>query len=309
MKPATLGKLQRVKLDEWFKHENDFTTWLARNMAALGNAIRLPLEVEIQEKKVGPFKADLLCKIKGTDKFVVIENQFKQSDHAHLGKLLTYSAGLGAQGIVWIAEEFTEQHRSVFEWLNENTTTDLKAFAVKIQLERIDNSAPAPRFEVIAMPNNWEKDQRTKVAEISYSDRQKCYLKFWRGFDKYIQGTGLNGDGTPKPLYYRFFEIGRPGFRLAAGVFEDGGLYVELIIKGAERISRLNQLARNRTAIERAIGTSLRWEKQKDGPHSKIAADGDFDRWDETKWPIYYEWLRKTLKSFYDTFQPRVREF
>jgi hypothetical protein len=148
MDKSALGKLENVKLRNWFKHEAyDFTPWLARNIGALGEAIGLDLQVESQEKNVGPFNADLLCRIKGTDKFVVVENQFGGSDHEHLGKLLTYAAGLGAQSIVWVAETFTAEHRSVFGWLNENTIKDLRAFAVQVQLQRIGKSVPAPRFE------------------------------------------------------------------------------------------------------------------------------------------------------------------
>jgi hypothetical protein len=62
------------------------------------------LECEAQEKEVGPFRADILCKDTAMDNWVLIENQLERTDHCHLGQLLTYAAGLEAVTIVWIAE-------------------------------------------------------------------------------------------------------------------------------------------------------------------------------------------------------------
>jgi hypothetical protein len=41
----------------------DFTPWLAEedNIALLSEAINIELEVEDQERSVGPFRADILC--------------------------------------------------------------------------------------------------------------------------------------------------------------------------------------------------------------------------------------------------------
>src|SRR5262245_24604309 len=53
-----LGRLERVELrDAWLGEASDFTPWLAQaeNIALLGEAIGIELEVESQEKNVGPF--------------------------------------------------------------------------------------------------------------------------------------------------------------------------------------------------------------------------------------------------------------
>lgn len=96
-----LGRLKRVDLRaEWTKEDRDFTPWLAReeNIALLGETLNMSLEVEQEERRVGRFSADILCKDTGaTDAaWVVIENQLERTDHRHLGQLLTYAAGLQA---------------------------------------------------------------------------------------------------------------------------------------------------------------------------------------------------------------------
>jgi hypothetical protein len=102
----TLGRLTRVDLREiWISEASDFTPWLAReeNLAVLADTLGIDLELEAQEKAVGPFRADILCKDIGSGAWVLVENQLERTDHGHLGQLLTYASGLEAVTIVWIA--------------------------------------------------------------------------------------------------------------------------------------------------------------------------------------------------------------
>ena len=59
-----LGQLIKVPLREFWEGEaSDFTPWLAReeNIRLLSETVRMELEVEGTEIKVGPFEADILC--------------------------------------------------------------------------------------------------------------------------------------------------------------------------------------------------------------------------------------------------------
>jgi len=72
-----LGKLEKVDLrNVWTSEAEHFTPWLAQpqNLTLLGDAIGIELELEAQEKTVGPFRADILCKDTATDHWVLIEN-------------------------------------------------------------------------------------------------------------------------------------------------------------------------------------------------------------------------------------------
>src|SRR5437762_11780557 len=103
---VTFGRLERVDLcTVWLTEASHFTPWLAQseNLRLFGDTIGMELELEAQEKSVGPFRADILCKDTATGDWVLIENQLAQTDHTHLGQLLTYAAGLKAVTIVWIA--------------------------------------------------------------------------------------------------------------------------------------------------------------------------------------------------------------
>lgn len=75
----------------------------------------MELEVEHTEVAVGPYSADILARDSGSGDPVVIENQLGKTNHDHLGKAITYAAALGASTVVWIAPDFTEEHRKAVE--------------------------------------------------------------------------------------------------------------------------------------------------------------------------------------------------
>jgi hypothetical protein len=158
MTDQQLGRLERVELrDIWASEAASFTPWLARseNIAILGETLNIELELEAQQRAVGPFRADLLCKDIDTDRWVLIENQLERTDHTHLGQLLTYASGLDAVTIIWIAARFTEEHRSTLDWLNKITNESFRFFGLEVELWRIGDSPAAPRFNIVSKPNEW----------------------------------------------------------------------------------------------------------------------------------------------------------
>ena len=89
MADGAVGKLERVALREGWKHEAyDFTQWLQENIDVL-NAAHLTLVNVDREQATGSFSIDLVAEDEsgGT---VIIENQLENSNHDHLGTLITY---------------------------------------------------------------------------------------------------------------------------------------------------------------------------------------------------------------------------
>ena len=88
---ATLGKLERVDLRQiWETEAQHFTPWLAQeeNLQILADTTGIELGLEAQEKNVGPFRADILCKDSASGNWVLIENQLQRTDHLHRGRLI-----------------------------------------------------------------------------------------------------------------------------------------------------------------------------------------------------------------------------
>jgi hypothetical protein len=117
----------------WPNEATDFTPWLAQNLDALSQAVGLALEFRQREHPVGRYALDLL--FEDTERRVVIvENQLEQTDHTHLGQLLTYCAGTSADVVIWISPFITEEHAAALEWLNENTVVGVGFFGVELEL-------------------------------------------------------------------------------------------------------------------------------------------------------------------------------
>ena len=132
-----LMRLERVDLrDYWEKEDTEFTPWLAEsdNLQFLGETIGMDLELVDTEANVGLYRADVLCRDNNTDAYVLIENQLEQTDHLHLGQLMTYAAGLDTVNIIWIAQKFNDQHRAALDWLNRITFEEFHFFGIEVEL-------------------------------------------------------------------------------------------------------------------------------------------------------------------------------
>ena len=189
MDDDTLGRLTSVDLRKvWTSESGDFTPWLARpeNLAVLGDTLDLELQLEAQEKAVGPFRADILCRDTQSDAWVLIENQLERTDHGHLGQLLTYASGLEAATIVWIAGRFNEEHRATLDWLNAITEERFRFFGLEVELWRIADSAAAPKFNVVSEPNDWSRSAakgRRSLDRSELSEVRAMQLEYWEALN------------------------------------------------------------------------------------------------------------------------------
>jgi len=167
---SPVAKLERVDLRViWADEARDFTPWLAteEGLGLVGDEIGCRLELIKREAQVGTFSADILANVVGEeDHKVVIENQFGKTDHDHLGKIITYAAGLGAKSVVWVSDTFCEEHREALNWLNQNTGEGLVFWGLEIHAYRIEGSRPAPQFSAVSAPIATTKVLRSGVSSI-----------------------------------------------------------------------------------------------------------------------------------------------
>ena len=319
-----LGKLQQVELRNiWTSEADDFTPWLAQkeNLILLGDAIGVELEFEAQEKNVGPFRADILCKDTATDNWVLIENQLEKTNHVHLGQLMTYASGLKAVTIVWIAKRFTEEHRAALDWLNEITDDRFNFFGLEVELWQIGGSEVAPKFNVVSKPNNWGKGVTAGFSDVkntALTDSKLLQRNFWTAFSEYVKEQGSNIKTTkPLPQHWMNIAIGRSGIKLAAIAsfwdsvaesFSSHELRVELVLFDNNSKVYFEQLESVKEEIEKEIGEQLTWYNPPEKRMCRIHIRKSTNLEDKDNWPEQHEWLLSKLQLFYKVFATRVKQ-
>ena len=288
------GELQDVDLREAWPHEaTDFTPWLAENMERLSKAIGLPsLELEGREVSVEGFSADILASIPSDGSRVLIENQLENTDHSHLGQILTYLAGLEAQTVVWIARDFREPHLSAIRWLNEHTTDTFAFFAVKVRIVRIGNaSSPvAPLFEVLERPNEWNRQmQAAKESRGNgkLNELRKFRNDFWQSYvQSYPEDIKLRPEHVSANVYHRI-----EGMVISQWLGQDRvGIYMRTKDPGYNE-KQSHEVKRHVEALRKEFGIE---------PNSNNHCGPSFaiDAIDRNNWPQMTNWLHERLVDF-----------
>lgn len=311
MQGRSLGRLEQVELREFWPDEaRDFTPWLAQeeNLGLLSSTLGIELELEDIEVFIGSFKADIVARDISSDTKVIIENQLEKTNHDHLGKIITYASGVDAKSVIWIAKEFSEEHRRALDYLNENAAPNLRFFGIEIQLWKIGGSPAAPLFKVIASPNEYAAVIK-KEEQKELSDTKVFYLEFWNGFKDYCRekGTFLRVR-KPRPQHWFAMAVGRSKFTLSlTASLQKRRLGCEIYIRGVNAKRAYRLLEQNKQAIEEQTG-HLEWQELPDGQDCRIVLyRAEVDISDEANWADAFAWLKSEAELFHNTFSPRIR--
>jgi hypothetical protein len=314
---TALGRLVAVPVREVWMHEaNDFTPWLAKpeNIALLAETLGLgEVDGQVTEQGVGRFSADIVAR-DDAGGLILIENQLDQTDHRHLGQVLTYLAGLeGEATVIWIATKFLEEHRAAIDWLNSNTTDRFDFFGVEIELKRIGDSAPAPLFSIVAKPNNWSRYVAAASREASSgepAERHKIRMKYWASFAEFLQqrSAPFNIRRLVKDHWFSF-PIGRSGVVISCTINTNTDrMGVELYIRRDDSKAGIRQLALDKATIENEFSEPLDWQELPGKRASRIAVfRSGIDVADQANYPMMHEWMLDRMLRFKHVFGDRVR--
>lgn len=307
-----LGKIEKLDLRQVWKHEaNDFTGWLAQkeNIELLSQEIEIEIDSDsIQtEASVGKFNVDILAQEANTGKKIIIENQLESTNHDHLGKIITYASGLGAEFIIWIVKEARSEHIQAIDWLNEHTDENTNFFLVKMELWKIDSSQPAPKFYVISKPNEWAKTIKT-ISRGEITETKESQFQFWNKFKEYTneQGTILRLRKA-RPQHWYTIGIGSSEAHIALTInTRDKQIACEIYIP---RIKELfNKLHENREKIETELGEKLEWMELPEAIASRIKLSRNADIAQTENWEEYFKWLKQMAEKFHKVFSKHVKK-
>ena len=237
-------------------HEaHDLTPWLLDNAEILGEVLKLDIELIEAEHPVGSFSLDLIGRDLTNDCVLIVENQLEQTDHGHLGQLLTYAAGTDAGTVVWVSPSFRDEHREALDLLNDLGADRVRFFGVELGVIKIGDSAPAPHLQVRAEPNDWHAQASAAARSSSQaSGVGVLYQSFWERYLERVSVEHPNWTNAKTPQPRSFFTMPAPfkslshygnafnkGGRLSNEIYIDStdgtaaaGLYAALLARRAE---------------------------------------------------------------------------
>lgn len=291
---ATLGKIKKIDdLRTIWKHEaRDFSKWLAQeeNLALLSETIGIDIVLKETESSVGSFSVDLYATEAGTGRKIIIENQLEDTNHDHLGKIITYASGKGADIIIWIVKHARDEHIQAIEWLNQHTDEDIGFFLLEIELWKINDSIPAPKFSVIEKPNDWAKAM--KVVE-GLSDYQKLQLDFWQSFVNYAyQKEDFKKNFTVRkaqPQHWYTLSVGSSTYHINFTVNSQKKLIgAEIYIHDDK--AAYEQFKSHAKEIEAELGAEVSWREATKDCRILLLHDGDIKK-DSDHWRDCFDWF------------------
>jgi Domain of unknown function (DUF4268) len=275
---AMLGKLRTVDARDAWQHEaHQFTPWLAEHVGLLGEALGLELEVESTEVSVGDFNVDVVARETGSGRRLIVENQLEQTNHGHLGQILTYTSGTDPAYVVWIATRFRDEHRQALDWLNAHTEEGIDFFGVELELLQIDDSPLAPHFKVVAQPNEWAKTARHAASEGGTSELSLRYQRFLNDVLARYKKVRPHDTSTSRALPQSWlpFGAGRAGFGFVWSIAKKR-MRVELYIDtGPTAKGFFDALEAQRDEIEATLGAPISWERLDARKSSRLAVYHD----------------------------------
>jgi hypothetical protein len=293
-----LGRLERIDpRSVWVNEARDFTPWLLAHADNLAEALGIDLELEAAEHPVGGYSLDLIGRDLTNDAVLMVENQLGDTDHSHLGQVLTYAAGTGAQTIVWIATSFREEHRQALDWLNQATDNETHFFGLELEVVRIGESLPAPLFKVVAEPNQWQKRVRTSArAATELTGKGALYVEFWTRFLERLHAEHPDWSRARAAGSANWFAMACPikGGSYYSATFSSGGIRFELYIDqgDADENERIfNHFLERREEMESLFGGQLSFERLEGRRASRIADYRDGDVAFKDNWESYIDWL------------------
>ncbi len=306
-----LSKLNKVELRDVWGHEAiDFTNWLAKeeNLDYLSEEIGVDISLLKTEANVGKFSVDILAEEEASGRKIIIENQLEDTNHDHLGKIITYASGYDAEIIIWIVKDIRDEHQRAVEWLNEHTDENINFFLIKIELWQIGDSSPAPKFDVAVSPNEWAKTIKSSSSGGELTDTKLQQLDFWNKYKIWVRQSDTRIRlQTPRPQHWYDVSMGSSEAHVALTINSRLNLLgCEVTINNNKEMFKY--LGDKKAEIEKELGETAEWIDATVASRIVIKKEvpGVFNQSEAEK---YYSWLYEKTILFQNLFGKYLREY
>ena len=259
--------------------------------------------VDETESSVGDFNVDIYASETGTDRKIIIENQLEDTDHDHLGKLITYASGKDADVVIWVVKHAREEHKAAVEWLNNHTDDKIGFFLCEIKLFQIGDSDIAPSFTVVERPNDWTKEIKKTTAT---NPTQQQRLEYWQAFNDYaFQNAEFNkafNKRKPTTDHWMDFSIGSSACHIAVSQIQKrNAIDVELYINDDKELFR--NLLLHKDEIESVMGLVLDWRELPERKASRIIIEKEVTFDNRATWSQQFDYIMDVCMKMKKAFK------
>lgn len=303
-----LGTLKEITdLRSVWSHEAlNFTPWVAENIDLLSDTVGIDITVDGTESDVGDFSVDIYASETGTDRKIIIENQLEDTNHDHLGKLITYASGKGADIVIWIVKHAREEHKAAIEWLNNHTDDKIGFFLCEIKLFQIGNSCIAPTFSIIERPNDWAKEIKSAV---SSNPTQQKRFEYWQAFNNYaFNNTDFSkafNKRKPSTDHWMYLSIGSSTCKIGISQIQKrSSITIELYINDDKDLFRM--LLSHKNEIETDMGICLDWRELPERKASRIIVEKTVELENKNKWNEQFAYITDICLKMKKAFKKHI---
>jgi hypothetical protein len=207
-----------------------------------------------------------------------------------------------------------DEHRATLDWLNSVTDESVQFFGVEIEIYRIGNSIPAPRFNVVSMPNNWSKSvRRVAQSAAQLTETKILQQEYWKALKDYVETQTVSFKmQKPQPQHWTNIAIGKTNYKICAiANTRDKSLAVQLVISGEiqdslQRFNRLRELYEDASKI--SLGNGVEWVEKKDGKeHHVNYVMQNKNPLDKQEWDNQHQLLCRKINEFYIFFIDKIK--
>jgi len=317
MKEIEFGKLLRIEPTAVWDNEMEFSNWLAGSIESLGEAMGVEIDPESvqREASVGALSADITCFEADGETRVIIENQVGKTNHDHLGKVITYAAGLerssknqtGAK-IIWIGHKFRDEHLAALEWLNEKTDDNTIFFGIEVDCLRIDDSRFVPNFSLVAKPNDWSRSLTREARQTSPTRSQTLNRDFWEQARIYIADNGIRIDPIGKGKQGKWLRRQLEGKTyFVVSISSPGSIQINLHFEDHDGEACFQYVDQNIQVALDCLTGEVMWERRQGTDRLVMQClSQDFDLNEKEQWPGAIMWFCENLVALDDAFKPLV---
>ena len=182
---------------------------------------------------------------------------------------------------------------TAIDWLNAVTDQSANFFAVELQVWRIEDSKPAPQFNLVAQSNEWAKTVRETASGPKMTPTRQLQLDYRTELRAYLEEQGSEvRTQKPLPQHWTNAAVGRSGMHLSvvatkwddeSGSESPGANRAELVLDNVNAKTFFAQLQADAVEIGDSISAPLTWHNPENANMCRIYVRRQGDRFEEAE--------------------------